>query len=69
MAVKEYHVDTDGKGHWHIRRGDQEKPFAFYPSIDAAESAARALAHLNEAVVVVHDKGNIRRTDYRGLPV
>jgi hypothetical protein len=70
MAVKEYHVETDGKGKWHIRRGDQDKPFAFYNSMEAAESACRALAHLQEAQVVVHEKGGaVRKTDYRGEPV
>ena len=70
MAVKEYHVETDGKGKWHLRREDQEKPFAFYDFKDAAESAARALAHQNEGMVVVHETaGAVRKTDYRGLPV
>jgi hypothetical protein len=70
MAVREYHVEADGKGKWHIRREEQELPFAFYYYKDAAESAARALAHQNEGLVVVHETGGtVRKTDYRGLPV
>ncbi len=67
MVMREYHVEMEPKGTWHLRREDAERPFAFYGSKDAAESSARVLAHLNEGVVVVHEKGGVvRRTDYRG---
>ena len=70
MAVKEYHVETDGKGKWHIRRDEQDRPFAFYNLMDAAESAARVLAHQNEGQVVVHEaNGVLRKTDHRGRPL
>ena len=70
MAVREYHVESNGKGGWQLRRGDAEEPFAFYKSKAAAESAARVVAHQNEALVVVHDEdGATRRTDYHGNPV
>ncbi len=67
MAVREYHVGLGANGTWHIQREEAERPFAYYGAKDAAESAARVLAHLNEGIVVVHEKGGlVRRTDYKG---
>ena len=68
--VKEYHVEPRPDGRWHLRRENAEKPFAFYPSRAAAESAARVLAQHNEGVVAIHEtEGAPRRTDYRGRPL
>ena len=70
MAEREYHVDSTSDGRWHIRRENEEKPFAYYRNQAGAESAARVLAHQNEGLVVIHESGgHVRRTDHRGQPV
>lgn len=67
MAQREYHVEAvPATGQWSIRRHDRDVPDAFYDNRAAAESAARVLAHQNEAVVVVHTERGVLRTDHRG---
>jgi hypothetical protein len=74
-STREYHVEPSPDGHWWIRRENaggagKNGGFAFYPDRNAAESAARVLAHQNEGTVHVHEgDGTVRRTDHRGRPL
>jgi len=67
MAIREYHVQPASDGRWHVRRGGAESPDAFYPTREAAISAARVLATFDNTAVLVHEgEGRTSLTNPRG---
>lgn len=67
MAIREYHVQAASDGRWHVRRGGASSPDAFYPTREAAISAARVLARFDNTGVLVHEgEGRTSLTDPQG---
>jgi len=67
MAIREYHVLPASDGRWHVRRGGALCSDAFYPTREAAISAARVLATFDNTGVLVHEGGGrTSLTDPRG---